>query len=139
MAGSVTLRPWRPRRAAAAGCTSVSCGQEHMDRVSVSDSEVARRVIVGGWAVWRPGRRVAGGQAERWRAGALHLSDDLLVRSLERQVAAAAAAVVHRMPWCLRHLSNGEVYFCASCVWVCERGDEAQRKARAQLQARAQV
>ena len=51
-AGSVTLRPWRPRRAAAAGCTSVSCGQGHMGRVSVR--VVAQfptrkwRVMVGG-------------------------------------------------------------------------------------------
>ena len=75
----------------------------------------------------------------RRRAGALHLGGDLFVRSLELQVAAAAAAVVHRMPWCLRHLSNGETFTFAlySCVWVCEGDDEAQGQARAQVEARA--
>jgi len=69
---------------------------------------------VGGLEAGRvEGGRVEGRVGGRRRAGALHLGDDLIVRSLERQVAAAAAAVVHRMPWCLRHLSNGEVYFCA--------------------------
>ena len=77
-------------------------------RRTVSDSEVAS-----------DGGRVSGLEGERAegrRAGALHLGVDLLVRSLERQVAATAAAVVHRTPWCLCHLSNGEVDFCASCV-----------------------
>ena len=54
---------------------------------------------------------IKGGTAEDarvqgWRAGAhaLHLGHDLLVRLLERQVVAAAAAVVHRMPLVLHHL-----------------------------------
>ena len=35
--------------------------------------------------------------------------------------------------------SNGELYFCASCVWVCGREDEVQGQARVRVHARGQL
>ena len=74
---------------------------------------------------------IKGGTAEDarvqgWRAGAhaLHLGHDLLVRLLERQVVAAAAAVVHRMPLVLHHLYR--MTRCVNFLRFWRRGRQGQ-------------